>query len=83
MINDKILTLTEKEKADYNEKLAGLREQERELLEAQENATQADLKKDFEELEDLLAWAAGQSTRHMSHLAAERQAQRGMGNSRG
>src|SRR5258708_35243019 len=55
MINDKILTLTEKEKADYNEKLAGLRGQERELLEAQEHATQADLKKDFEELEDLLA----------------------------
>jgi DNA invertase Pin-like site-specific DNA recombinase len=55
MLHDKILTLTEKEKADYNEKLAGLREQERELLETQDHATQADLKKDFEELEDLLA----------------------------
>lgn len=55
LLHDKILTLTDKEKATYNEKLARLRDQERQLLEAQEQATQADLKKDFEELEDLLA----------------------------
>jgi hypothetical protein len=54
-LHDEILTLTAKEKADYNKALAGLREQEQQLLEAQEQATQADLKKDFEELEDLLA----------------------------
>jgi len=55
LLHDKILMLTDKEKTTYNEKLAGLRAQEQQLLEAQEHATQADLKKDFEELEDLLA----------------------------
>jgi hypothetical protein len=54
-LHDKILTLTDKEKGDYNKTLAGLRDQERQLLEAQEQATQSDLKKDFQELEDLLA----------------------------
>src|SRR5258708_330878 len=54
-LHDKILTLTPKEKGDYNKSLAGLRDQEQQLLEAQEQATQADLKKDFQELEDLLA----------------------------
>ena len=59
-LHDKILELAPKEKADYNETLAGLRDQEQQLLEAQEQATQADLKKDFEELEDLLADIPGQ-----------------------
>ncbi len=54
-LHDKILTLTPKEKGDYNKSLAGLRDQEQQLLEAQERATQTDLKKDFQELEDLLA----------------------------
>ncbi len=54
-LHDKILTLTPKEKGDYNKTLAGLRDREQALLEAQEQATQADLKKDFKELEDLLA----------------------------
>ena len=54
-LHDKILTLTPKEKGDYNKTLAGLRDREQQLLEAQEQATQTDLKKDFQELEDLLA----------------------------
>ena len=54
-LHDKILTLTDKEKGDYNKTLAGLRDQERELVEAQEQADQTDLKKDFQELADLLA----------------------------
>jgi hypothetical protein len=54
-LHDKILELTPKEKGDYNKKLAGLRDQEQQLLEAEEQATQTDLKKDFQELEDLLA----------------------------
>jgi len=59
-LHDKILTLTPKEKGDYNKSLAGLRDQEQQLLEAQEQATQTDLKKDFQELEDLLANIPGQ-----------------------
>jgi DNA invertase Pin-like site-specific DNA recombinase len=54
-LHDEILTLTPKEKADYNKTLVGLRDQEQQLLVAQEQATQTDLKKDFQELEDLLA----------------------------
>lgn len=54
-LHDKILTLTPKEKGDYNQTLTGLRDREQSLLEAQEQATQANLKKDFQELEDLLA----------------------------
>jgi len=54
-LHDKILTLTDKEKGDYNKTLAGLRDQEQELIEAQEQADQTDLKKDFQELADLLA----------------------------
>jgi hypothetical protein len=54
-LHDKILTLTPKEKGGYNQSLAGLRDQEQQLLEAQEQASQTDLKKDFQELEDLLA----------------------------
>jgi DNA invertase Pin-like site-specific DNA recombinase len=54
-LHDKILTLTPKEKADYNKTLAGLRDQEQSLVEAQNEATQTDLKKDFQELADLLA----------------------------
>jgi hypothetical protein len=54
-LHDKILTLTDKEKGDYNKTLAGLRDQEQELVEAQEQADQTDLKKDFQELADLLA----------------------------
>ncbi len=59
-LHDKILTLTPKEKADYNKSLAGLRDQEQELIDAQEQAQQTDLKKDFQELEDLLADIPGQ-----------------------
>ena len=54
-LHDKILELTPKEKGDYNKSLTGLRDQEQQLLEAQEQALQTDLKKDFQELEDLLA----------------------------
>jgi hypothetical protein len=54
-LHDKILTLTPKEKGDYNKTLEGLREREQALVEAQEQATQTGLKKDFKELEDLLA----------------------------
>ena len=59
-LHDKILTLTDKEKGDYNKTLAGLRDQEQELIEAQEQADQTDLKKDFQELTDLLADIPGQ-----------------------
>ena len=59
-LHDEILMLTAKEKADYNKTLAGLRGREQELLEVQEQATQTDLKKDFQELEDLLADISGQ-----------------------
>ncbi len=59
-LHDKILTLTPKEKVDYNKSLAGLRDQEQELIDAQEQAQQTDLKKDFQELEDLLAHIPGQ-----------------------
>ncbi len=59
-LHDKILTLTPKEKDDYNKSLAGLRGREQELLEVQEQAEQTDLKKDFQELEDLLADIPGQ-----------------------
>ena len=54
-LHDKILILTPKEKADYNKTLTGLRDQEQALTEAQEQADQTDLKKDFQELADLLA----------------------------
>lgn len=60
LLHDKILTLTAKDKGDYNQTLAGLRDREQSLLEAQEHAMQADLKKDFHELEDLLADIPGQ-----------------------
>lgn len=59
-LHDKILTLAPKEKGDYNKTLAGLRDQEQSLLETQEEATQTDLKKDFQELQDLLADIPGQ-----------------------
>jgi len=59
-LHDKILMLTPKEKGDYNKSLAGLRDQEQQLLEAQEQALQTDLKKDFQELEDLLVDIPGQ-----------------------
>ncbi len=59
-LHDEILSLTAKEKADYNKTLAGLRGREQELLEAQGQAKQVDLKKDFQELEDLLADIPGQ-----------------------
>ena len=54
-LHDEILTLTPKEKAMYNKTLAGLRDREQALVEAQEQAQQTDLKKDYEELADLLA----------------------------
>jgi hypothetical protein len=59
-LHDEILTLTPKEKTEYNKTLAGLRDQEQALLEAQEQAEQTDLKKDFQELADLLADIPGQ-----------------------
>ena len=54
-LHDEILTLTVQEKTKYNRTLAGLRDQEQALLEAQEQATQTDLKADYQELADLLA----------------------------
>ncbi len=59
-LHDEILTLTPKEKTNYNKTLAGLRDQEQALIEAQEQADQTDLKKDFQELADLLADIPGQ-----------------------
>lgn len=53
-LHDEILMLTPKEKADYNETLAGLRSREQELLAVQENSVHASLRADYEELSDLL-----------------------------
>ena len=54
-LHDKILALTDEEKAPYNRTLAGLRNREKELIEAQENTPQTTLKEDFQELADVLA----------------------------
>jgi hypothetical protein len=54
-LHDEILTLTPKEKAKFNQSLAGLRDQEQALLDAQEQAQQTYLKADYLELADLLA----------------------------
>jgi hypothetical protein len=54
-LHDKILALTNEEKAPYNRTLAGLRNREKELIEAQENTPQTTLKEDFQELADVLA----------------------------
>jgi Recombinase len=54
-LHDEILTLTPKEKAEYNEALQGLRDQEQSLLAVQKESEAASLKADFEELSDVLA----------------------------
>jgi len=54
-LHDEILTLTTEEKAKYNRTLAGLREREKDLVEAKDNTPQTTLKEDFEELADVLA----------------------------
>ncbi|EFH83630.1 hypothetical protein [Ktedonobacter racemifer] len=54
-LHDEILTLTIEEKAKYNKTLAGLRNREKELIEAQNNTPQTTLKEDFQELADVLA----------------------------
>jgi DNA invertase Pin-like site-specific DNA recombinase len=73
VLHDKILTLEEDDKKEFNKTLKGLRELEKELLEAQEQATQADLKADYEELSDLLADIPGKldacSMAHKQKLA--------------
>jgi DNA invertase Pin-like site-specific DNA recombinase/F0F1-type ATP synthase membrane subunit b/b' len=72
-LNDRILTLDDKSKNDYNTKLAGLRAREEELLKAQEQASQEDLKADYQELSDLLADIPGKldgcSMAHKQKLA--------------
>ena len=57
--SDEILTLTPKEKAEYNETLQGLREREQSLLAVQEQSGPANLRADFEELSDLLTDVPG------------------------
>jgi hypothetical protein len=54
-LHDEILTLTAKEKGKYNQTLAGLRDREQALIDAQNEAQQTDLKADYQELADLLA----------------------------
>jgi DNA invertase Pin-like site-specific DNA recombinase len=54
-LHDEILTLTAEEKAKYNRTLAGLRQREKDLIEAQNNTPQTTLKEDFQELADVLA----------------------------
>jgi len=58
-LHDEILTLTPKEKAEYNETLQGLREREQSLLAVQEQSEPANLRADFEELSDLLTDVPG------------------------
>jgi DNA invertase Pin-like site-specific DNA recombinase len=53
-LHDKILTLTTEEKTKYNRTLAGLRDREKDLVEAS-NTPQTTLKEDFQELADVLA----------------------------
>ncbi len=54
-LHDEILTLTSEEKAKYNRTLVGLRDREKELVEAKENTPQTTLKEDFQDLADVLA----------------------------
>jgi DNA invertase Pin-like site-specific DNA recombinase/F0F1-type ATP synthase membrane subunit b/b' len=54
-LHDEILTLTAEDKGKYNKTLAGLRNREKELIEAQNNTPQTTLKEDFQDLADVLA----------------------------
>ena len=58
-LHDKILTLTPKDKAKYNDTLEGLRERERALSNVPEQSEHVSLKADFEELSDLLTDVPG------------------------
>lgn len=54
LLQDQILTLDDKSKEKFRKDLLGLREQEKELLAVQEQATQNNLKADYHELSDVL-----------------------------
>ncbi len=54
-LHDQILDLTEQEKTQYNTKLTGLRQREKELLAAQTQTGLSSLKADLTELADVLA----------------------------
>jgi hypothetical protein len=54
LLKDKILTLDDDSKKQFNANLSGLRQREKELIAEQEQAMQSDLKADYEELSDVL-----------------------------